>query len=201
MLIHHLSHVLRLAPTTLALLGLGCFLVLPGCGDGGGYAPVTSEEVDQAEAHVHEEHEHHHEAPHGGHLIELGDHLFNAEVVLDADADKLMVYVLDAHAENAQAVDQEQIVFAVEGGDAITLAADPQEGDAEGQASRFTASGDQVAAIEDIEDLHGSVTVEINGESYTGELEHDHDHGHDDHGHDHGDHEEDHTEGDADTDE
>ncbi|MEZ6050253.1 MAG: hypothetical protein R3C02_02530 [Planctomycetaceae bacterium] len=32
-----------------------------------------------------------------------------------------------------------------------------------------------VAAIKDIEDLHGSVTVEINGDSYTGALEHDHD--------------------------
>ncbi|MCA9077821.1 MAG: hypothetical protein KDA93_22530 [Planctomycetaceae bacterium] len=179
MLIHHLSPHLRLVPTTLALLGLGSFLVLSGCGDGGGYAPVTDKAVEEAEAHPHEEHEHHHEAPHGGHLIELGDHLFNAEVVLDKDAGQLIVYVLDAHAENAQGVAQEQIEFAVEGGDAIALAADPQESDAEGHASRFTASGDQIAAIEDIEHLHGSVTVEINGESYTGELTHDHDHGHD----------------------
>jgi hypothetical protein len=33
-----------------------------------------------------------------------------------------------------------------------------------------------VAAIGDIEDLHGSVKFEINGKPYSGELSHDHDH-------------------------
>lgn len=201
MLIYQLSDRLRLVPASVALMGLGSFSVLSGCGDGGGYAPVTEEAVQVAEAHKHEEHGHHHEAPHGGHLIELGDHLFNAEVVLDAEAGKLMVYVLDAHAENAVAVEQEQIEFAVEGGDSISLAADPQEGEADGRASRFTASGDQVASIGDIEQLRGSVTVEINGESYTGALEHDHD-DHDDHDHgDHDDHHDEHADGEAHSDE
>ncbi|MCA9024506.1 MAG: hypothetical protein KDA86_04760 [Planctomycetaceae bacterium] len=170
-----LSQSLRCLPHSFALLGIIGFSFQSGCDQGGGYAPVTEKEVEQAEAHVHEDEHHHHEAPHGGHLIELGDHLYNAEVVFEPNNERLVVYVLDAHAENTVAVPLEQIEFAVEGGEPITLAAEPQEGDAEGQASRFSATGETVAAIKDIEDLHGSVTVEINGDSYTGALEHDHD--------------------------
>ncbi len=200
---HVLSHRLRHVPQALALLSLVGFSFMSGCGEGGGYAPVTDKAVEQAEAHVHEEHEHHHAAPHGGHLIELGDHLYNAEVVFEEADQRLVVYVLDAHAENAVAIPQEQIEFAVEGGETITLTAEPQDGDAEGQASQFAGTGEMVAAIKDIEQLHGSVSLEINGENYSGALEHDHDHeeheGHDHEGHD--DDHEGHADGEADSDE
>ena len=43
---------------------------------------------------------HHHAAPHGGTLVELGEHQFNVEFVLDATAGTLTAYVLDGHAEN-----------------------------------------------------------------------------------------------------
>ncbi len=176
-----------------ALLSMACFMAAVGCGEGGGYAPVTQESVDQAEAHVHEEHAHHHEAPHGGHLIELGDHQYNAEVVLEGAEHRLVIYILDAHAENAVAIPQEQIEFAVEGGETLSLAAERQADDPEGQASRFAGTGEIIAAIDDIEKLHGSVSVEINGENYSGTLAHDHE-GHDHEGHDH----EGHADGDAD---
>lgn len=155
-------------------------LILPGCSGGGGdYSPVTQEDVEQAEAHVDDHHHHAHEAPHGGHLIELGDHQYNAEVVMEADG-RLVVYILDAHAENAVPVPLEQIEFAVEGGAPITLTAEPLEGEPEGQSSRFTASADAVP-VDDIEALHGSLQIEIEGASYSGELSHDHD----EHDHDH----------------
>lgn len=166
-----------------ALCAAGLFSVV-GCGSGGGYQDVTDEDVRHAEEHVDEHHHHHHEAPHGGHLIELGEHQYNAEVVLD-DSGQLVVYVLDAHAENAVAIAQEQIEFAVEGGSPIVLTAEAQEGDPEGKSSRFVAAGDAVN-VDDAEELHGSLTVEIDGNSFTGELAHDHEgHDHDHEGHDH----------------
>src|SRR5678815_5612007 len=44
--------------------------------------------------------EHAHKAPHGGTLVEIGDHAYNLELVRDTAAGKLAAYVLDGHAEN-----------------------------------------------------------------------------------------------------
>lgn len=45
-------------------------------------------------------HGHAHSAPHGGQLVELGDHHYNLELLLDADRGVMQAYVLDGHAEN-----------------------------------------------------------------------------------------------------
>ncbi|MBX3439824.1 MAG: hypothetical protein KF861_20205 [Planctomycetaceae bacterium] len=177
MLFHHLP---RLVPgaSRVAVLTSAVLLGLTGCGGGGGYTAVTDQDVEQAEAHIDDHHHHAHTAPHGGHLIELGDHQYVAEVVLEeAEGGRLVVYFLDAHAENAVAIPLEKIEFAVEGGEPITLAAEPQDGDAAGSSSRFSASGDSVT-VTDIEELHGGLTVEIQGTTYTGALSHSHDHDH-----------------------
>ena len=43
---------------------------------------------------------HVHTAPHGGMLIELGDHAYNLELLRDPASGKITVWVLDGHAEN-----------------------------------------------------------------------------------------------------
>lgn len=43
---------------------------------------------------------HVHVAPHGGTLIEIGEHAFNLELLRDAATGKLTAWVLDGHAEN-----------------------------------------------------------------------------------------------------
>jgi len=53
--------------------------------------------------------EHAHEAPHGGTLVELGDHFSFLELVLDAEVGSLTVYVLDAEAEQAVRITQPTI--------------------------------------------------------------------------------------------
>ena len=175
----HRFSLFRLSNLLAPWLGRVCVIALLGfwgCGGGDAYREVTEEDAHRAEQHAHEHHHHVHDAPHGGHLIELGEHEYSAEVVHDADKGQLIVYVLDAHAENAVPVALEQIEFAVEGGETIVLVADSQEGDPQGKASRFLATGDAAAAITDIEGLHGTVTIEINGKPYSGELSHEHDH-------------------------
>lgn len=44
---------------------------------------------------------HHHEAPHGGALVEIGDHFAFIELLHDASAGTLTLYVLDGSAEKA----------------------------------------------------------------------------------------------------
>ena len=52
---------------------------------------------------------HSHVAPHGGTLIECGDHQYNLEVVHDSASGDLEIYVLDGHASNPIRIKQESI--------------------------------------------------------------------------------------------
>lgn len=71
---------------------------------------------------------HAHEAPHGGTLVELGEHFAMLEFVLDAGAGTLTVYVLDGGAEQAVRVAQPTIAVTFDApqvlaGQVLTLAA------------------------------------------------------------------------------
>lgn len=161
-------------------------LLLAGCPQETALKPAT--EVDMKAEAENAEHAHEHKAPHGGHLIELGSHEYNAEVLFDATSKLITIYVLDAHAENPVAVAVADISFHMAHGDhedEITLKAEPQTGDAEGKSSKFVSEPqhEHLKEISDIEALHGHVHVKIADKEYEGELSHDHgDAGHD---HDH----------------
>ncbi len=66
---------------------------------------------------------HAHTAPHGGVLVELGEHVGFLEVVLDADAGSLTVYVLDGGAEQAVRIAQPSISLTFEMPQAIATQA------------------------------------------------------------------------------
>src|SRR5690349_10658250 len=90
---------------------------------------------------------HVHRAPHGGTLVELGEHTYNLELVRDADAGKLTAYVLDGHAENfirIPAASFELVAFA--GGERKTLTlravANSATGETVGNTSQFEAQAD-----------------------------------------------------------
>ena len=160
--------------------------VLIGCGD----PEDEVSEVQESDVHAANDEaaasEHVHTAPHGGHLIPLGDHEYNIEMVFTAESRELHAYVLGGHAEKVVQLDLESFDFdqeTDEGELEITLTANPQDGDKDGMASRYTAKGEAIpGGIKDIEDLHGHVHIEIDGKQYTGDLEHDH--GEEGHGHD-----------------
>lgn len=90
---------------------------------------------------------HHHVAPHGGTLVELGEHQFALEFVRDAEAGTLTLYVLDAHAENFVRLPAKtvEVAFDVKGRtEKLTLAAVANElsGETVGDTSQFTAQAD-----------------------------------------------------------
>ncbi|MBC8290992.1 MAG: hypothetical protein H8E37_11820 [Planctomycetes bacterium] len=156
--------------------------VLIGCGDPD--ADVT--EVQESDVHDAQGEaaasEHVHKAPHDGHLIPLGDHEYNIEMVFTAESRELHAYVLGGHAEKVVQLDLESFDFDQEDEEGneveITLTANPQEGDKDGMASRYTAMGEAIPEdIKDLEDLHGHVHIEIDGKQYTGDLDHDHEEG------------------------
>jgi hypothetical protein len=55
---------------------------------------------DHGHDHGHDHHGHAHTAPHGGTLVEIGEHQFNVELIFDATSGKLTAWLLDAHAEH-----------------------------------------------------------------------------------------------------
>ncbi|HCS54837.1 MAG TPA: hypothetical protein DIW81_25170, partial [Planctomycetaceae bacterium] len=79
---------------------------LIGCSKPEEYREVT--DSDMVEDHDHD-HDHAHTAPHGGILVELGEHAYSAEIVIAETDPKVTVYILDAHAESAVAAKADSI--------------------------------------------------------------------------------------------
>lgn len=80
-------------------------------------------EQEQDSGHADHDHHHHghvHSAPHGGTLIEIGDHQANLEICCDRESGTLTVYVLGPHAEQPLRIAEEQIAATLHYGETIT---------------------------------------------------------------------------------
>ncbi|MBX3442764.1 MAG: hypothetical protein KF774_10175 [Planctomyces sp.] len=157
---------------------LATALVAAGCNSNSGdYKPLSDKDARETPP-VTGHHHHHEHGPHGGHIIELGDH--HGEVVLESDR-KLTLYVLDGDAKKTVAVADASAVANLKLGEetsSVTLVSLPLTGEADGASSRFQSEQPLPDSIKDLEDVHGSVTLTIAGAAQTGEIEHDHDHDH-----------------------
>lgn len=142
---------------------------------------VTNVTPPDAHAHVH--------GPHDGHVIELGDEEYHAEVVMGADR-KLTVYILGPDGSSAAPIAAESITVNLEAGGettALTLRAVPQEGESDGQSSRFELTeGSVPESVHNIEDVQGDLVIAVGDKTYEAEIGHDHAHDHShEHGHEH----------------
>jgi predicted small lipoprotein YifL len=127
-------------------------------------------------------HDHPSEGPHKGHLIELGDEEFHAELTHDDASKTVTIYLLGADAKTAaMSSDPEVALNLIVAGEPLQakLAAAPLEGEAADKCSRYTLVDEKV--LEALEDpkTTGRLNVNIAGKSYTGNVELG------DHGHDH----------------
>jgi hypothetical protein len=111
---------------------------------------------------------HAHTAPHGGTLVEIGDHAYNVELLRDAATGKLTAWILDAHAENFIRLKAPALeLVAMPGGKftPLTLAAvaNPATNEKVGDTSQFEAQADWLKTTGS---FAGIFTVEINGTVY-----------------------------------
>ncbi|MEZ6045418.1 MAG: hypothetical protein R3C11_07500 [Planctomycetaceae bacterium] len=67
-------------------------------------APPQADHDDHDHDHHHDEH-----GPHEGHLVDLGDHKFLAEVVFEVADHKIGVYILDHEEMKPLPIDQSEI--------------------------------------------------------------------------------------------
>lgn len=160
-------------------------LFLSGCtsGDDDYRVPDVEEALDAPESGHH----HHAHGPHGGPVIELGSEDLHAEAVLDEDENILDIYILGSDAKTAEAIAVASLTVSFKHGEEtedFELKAAPQEGDAEGSASRFTITSEDLVTEIHHHPEGASLAFEVDGTPYKGTVEVHHDHGDDDaHGH------------------
>ena len=137
----------------LALLAITAALMPAGC----------------SKSHNHGSHAGHaHTAPHGGILVELGDHAYNVELVRDRTAGKLTVWILDGHAENFVRLKSPTLeLIAMPGGTFTRLTlqavANPATGETIGDTSQFEVQADW---LKQAGAFSGIFTVEIKGTKF-----------------------------------
>jgi hypothetical protein len=88
--------------------------------------------------------------PHGGQVIELGQHAAHAELVLVPDTGEVTVHVLDRDGQPGKRIAQPSLlVDIVTSGREIRLElkAAPEEGESVGDASRFTAASEELLRV------------------------------------------------------
>ena len=110
-----------------------------------------------ATGHRENEHAHRHEhhAPHGGTLVELGDHVMHVEFLLDGESGLLTAWILDAEAEKPVRVQQTHFGLLVQlpGEVAHTLrlrldaVANPMTGESVGNSSEFRVKSSELVGV------------------------------------------------------
>jgi len=160
---------------------LSAALVLTGCNTSTPpAAPAAAPSGASAgDDHAHGTAGHTEEGPHHGHLIELGEEEYHAELTHDDATKTITVYLLDKEAKTPVPIaDAEIVLNLVADGQPtqVKLAAAPQEGDPAGQSSRFSITDEKVLETLEAPQTTGRLNVTINGKTYSGTVEH-HEHG------------------------
>jgi hypothetical protein len=160
-----------------------------GCTDADEFQEFSSSDIKPADAGAHQHSHEHHDAPHQGDLVALGDHQYHAEITWDEKNKTITVYVLDGEAANAVPIAANQLVLTIGTGDDAkqhTLAAQPQDGDGKGKASRFqTTDKELFDSFHDNNNTTGHIQLPIGKDTFPlsvthDDHDHDHDHKHDD---------------------
>jgi hypothetical protein len=119
--------------------------------------------------HDHSAHAAHvHIAPHGGTLVEIGEHAYNLELLRDATTGKLTAWMLDGHAESFVRIQAQTLeLIAMPGGKFTPLTlhavANPSTGETVGDTSQFEVQADWLKTTAN---FSGIFTVEIKGTKF-----------------------------------
>jgi hypothetical protein len=165
--------------TAIVLTGLS--FICSGCAES--ISPDAPENSPPPTSGSHGDHGHGHdhpsEGPHHGELIELGGEEYHAELLHDAKAGTVTIYVLDGAAAQTVPIESQEITInaTIEGRpQQFKLPARPQEGDPDGMSSRFVAESAELAAHLDEDGTAPQLVLTIKGKSYRGKITHSHDH-------------------------
>ena len=194
------SQTMSLAWLSTAVLVL---CLMSGCGSrpegdsptGANAAHSGESEHHEGDGHDHEHngHDHPSDGPHHGHLIELGNEEYHAELVHDDASQTVTIYLLNSTAKEQVAIEATELTVNLKHdgkGEQFKITASPDKKDPSGKSSRFVSNDAELAEDLDREGADAVLVVTISGKSYRGTIVHDHgDHDHGGHengeGHDH----------------
>jgi len=145
---------------------------LAGCTEPAGNAPATG---NQQGEEGHAEHNHPSEGPHHGHLIELGDEAYHAELTHDDATGKVTVYLLAGDATTSVPIAAESVTINLmleRKPKQFTLLAVADEKDPAGQSSRFEVADEALHEALEAENAQGRLNVTIGGKDFVGTIEH-----------------------------
>ena len=109
--------------------------------------------------------------PHKGAVVEWGDEEYHLEVVPDAKAGTVTVYVYgdhkDLHKAKAKAIDAKMLVLALKTNPAVTVKLDPKpiKNDGEGKSSIFVGKND--VFTKDMK-FEGTISGKVGTKPYSG---------------------------------
>lgn len=115
--------------------------------------------------HDHAAHAKHvHTAPHGGTLVEIGEHAYNLELLRDAATGKLTAWVLDGHAENFVRLKAPSIEIVATVGGAkqtltLTAVANPATNEKVGDTSQFEVTADWLKTTATFDAVIPAITI------------------------------------------
>jgi len=171
--------MIRRFTNLMAPLTLSAILALMGCNSSSTPPASSGTPAADHKGHDHATEGHAEEGPHHGHLIELGEEEYHAELTHDDATKTVTVYLLDKEAKAPVAIaDAEIVLNLVVDGQPLQakIAAASQEGDPAGQASRFSITDEKVLEALEAPKTTGRLNVTIAGKAYSGTVEH-HEHG------------------------
>lgn len=140
-------------------------------GDEAGHLAGDGHDHDGESAQVHPT-----EGPHGGHLVELGNEEYHAELLHDEITHTVTVHLLDAAGTQPVALSQPEITLQLfQDGQFVkyALKAIPAPDATAGTASQFAIVDEALCdALVHGDETRGRLQVTINGKPYTGTIEH-----------------------------
>jgi hypothetical protein len=157
------------------LFGIGLVLVatlLMGCS---GQPTPAAGNKDKSSA-GHDAHDHG-EPPHGGTLVEWGAGEYHPEFTVDHDQQRATVYILGRAARTDAPIAATSLLLTLESPAVqIELTAEPQARDPAGKSSRFVATHE---ALANVQEFSGTISGVVGETPYSGDFKekpHGHDH-------------------------
>ncbi len=131
--------------------------------------PSATEHAGHEGEHVHPT-----EGPHGGHLIELGDEQYHAELLHDEASHTVSVHILNAAGNKPVPIRQETVALQLfQDGKFVDYALKPVGEPGEAGSSEFAIVSEPLTdALLHAESVRGRLRVTIDGTEYTGVVEH-----------------------------